>query len=392
LAKRQSSEPDIICPFEGTLSKPGVLPKGFKSAAVGNVVGPHYGGLNKRNFTWSIVRNYTGYTPDNISDNDVELLLGMALATWASVANISFTKVSSGGEITFEWAQNLTSYGVWQSGAGAVALSKDENGTPLPAVLYEAYGAQIVFADEPYLANKNINWAVPNAILTTAIHELGHFLGMWHANMDTAYGNSQPCHECQCTNCTYPKLNDPSIMSYDNLCDQNHCAGYLSEYDVVVIETKYGPNAYGRPFLELWIPSWNKHFYTASWEEANPLVFSGFASDINWFWGMIYNNQSSGMTPLHRHFTTESGVGPKHYYSTGTRLYSPTPMSYEGIMGYIVAPGEDEGDYAQRLYNHYLSYNHDNQLTSSSTPPGGYSYQNIFGHVVPFYNLPAADE
>lgn len=367
-----------------------------KRAAIGNIVGPHTGGLSKRNFTWSIIRNYTGYTPDNISDEMVEIYLQHAVSSWASVANIGFSRVESGGDVTFEWVDSMNvpcSLGMcYYPTAAGLALSKDGAGAFHPTVLSEAHGAKIIFANkrrEPNGTLQDIDWTLPNRILVDAMHELGHFLGMWHAFNDPNYGNAgttgQACDQCLCSNCTYPYINDQSIMGYDYRDQTSPCASYLSAYDVSVITQKYGSNSYGRPLLELWIPNWSKHFYTNSWEEANPLVRSGFASDVNWFHGMILKNHETYTAPVHRHYTEESGVGPKHYYSSPYQLYSPTPIWYEGVMGYVMSSAWSG---VVPLYKHYASFNDDHMFTSTSaTSPFGYVSEGVFGHIVPYDNM-----
>lgn len=373
-----------------------------KRAAIGNTVGPHYGGLNKRHYTWSIIRNYTGYTPDGMGDAEVEQAIHMMLAMWSSVANISFEKSTSGpGDITFEWRDSLY-YPCGPSGtstcyalnAGGIALSKDAAGIPQATVLSEAYGAQIIFADKyrkPSGTWINIAWNT-NQIIASGLHEVGHFLGMWHAQDDANYGSSattgMSCYQCQCQTCVYPQPNDPAIMSYDFNCSEVPgvgCKAYLSAYDVYVMETKYGSNQYGWPLIELWIPSWNKHYYASRWEEANPMVYSGFASDVNWFPGMIMKSNVTSTAAMHRHYTEQSGVGSKHYYTTPSRIYSPTPMWYEGVMGYV---GTDSwGGALTPLYQHYSTGLKNHMFTSSSTPPGGYTYQSLFGYIVPFNDM-----
>lgn len=380
-----------VCPLEGPSPAKLAAFKRAKRAAVGEPVGVHYGGLSKRHFTWSITRNYKGYTPDSISDGDVEQQIETALSAWASVTNLSFTRVSTGGEVTFEWVDDLQ-LGI--PNAVAVTDSRDSSGRG-GGVLPEAFGATILFAAVTHDAGGNeikVNWAKPGRILQLATHEVGHFLGMWHAFDDTGYGNlaNASCYRCQCDHCEFPKPNDPSIMSYDYKCSDTNCMSYLSAYDISVIQRKYGPNPYGVPLIELWIPGWGKHFYTTSWPEANALSWKGFAQGVARLWGMFYKDSLSGTVPLYRYYSEEPGVGPRHYYSVGKKLCGPQPLWYEGLMGFLKGPKEKQGPQDLRLYNHYSSARHDNVLTSSSKPPAGYSYRNIFGHVIPLGNFPVA--
>ena len=382
LGKSYSEDVGLMCPLDGAPNRRHFAAKVTGVNSIGAIVGVHTGGLHKRNFTWSIVRNYAGYTPDSISDAEVELQLQTALAAWASVANLSFRQVHSGGEITFEWVPTLADVDLPVPNAIAVAFSRDSAGEFYADILPEAYGARIVFADRRIGPDTKMNWARPNAILTLATHEIGHFLGMWHAFMDPEYGPGK----------AYPKANDHSIMSYDYKCSVGACVGYLSEYDISVMEKKYGPNSQTRPLLELWVPGWNKHFYTTSWPEANTLAYSGATSGLTRFWGLVNRNQIPGTTALHRHYTEQVGVGPRHYYSTGEPLCAPMPLWYEGVMGYIETPSKKAPEGSLRLYSDYSASLKDNRLTAGSKAPEGYARGKVFGDVIPIDNLPPAAE
>jgi hypothetical protein len=375
---KRKQENHISCPLGDAPIRKNFL---GKAAAVGATVGPHFGGLNKRDFTWSIKRNYTGYTPDAISDELIETYLQHVMSSWASVANLSFERVDSGGEITFEWQDSIPGF----TNAEGICLSKDAYGTPHPYILGEAYGAQIIFAGWFHDGGNliDVDWTDVNRALIFGLHEMGHFLGMVHAQSDQYYGNNlnPACSGCTCTDCNYPLENDESVMSYDVWPLTGDCAAYLSAYDINVIEQKYGPNAYGVPFLELWIPGWGRNIYLNSWQEANPLVRSGFAQDVNWFVGMLKRDSTTYHTPLHRHFTNEVGVGNKEYYSVGSRLYSPTPMTYLGVSGYVMTA---QGWGTQALYRHYKSSSQDHRYTMTSTPPSGYSSQGAIGYIIPY--------
>ncbi|MCG7494984.1 M10 family metallopeptidase C-terminal domain-containing protein [Thalassobius sp. Cn5-15] len=150
--------------------------------------------------------------------SDGQQLARWALEAWAMVANLRFTEVTSGGQITFD-----------DSESGAFSTSSFS-------------GGQIISSQ----VNVSTSWvstygtSMDSYSLQTYIHEIGHALGLGHQG--SYNGNAQYGSDATFTNDSWQM----SVMSYFSQTDNptvNASEGFLPTTmmaDIVAIQTLYG--------------------------------------------------------------------------------------------------------------------------------------------------------
>lgn len=163
-----------------------------------------------------------------------------AMQLWSSVANITFTEVTSG-----DADMGLNYSGALPSGAAGLAITPTFNGGGWPAEAM-ANNGHIMFSDV-YVGTNYSDFSNGSYGLTTVIHEMGHALGLKHPGNYNGSGSGDPP--------IYPvnlDSTDYSIMTYEALWNSS-----TNRYDLI-----NGVNDYT---TDEWNPG-----YTAVYSQKNP--------------------------------------------------------------------------------------------------------------------------
>ncbi|HWA75769.1 MAG TPA: matrixin family metalloprotease [Polyangiaceae bacterium] len=403
-------------------------------APIGNAYpSPHNLELSKRQYTWTIKKQSDGWyvpryswiidqplwmvekanaiygalpadatlteTPDGktkvvyprMTNAYIDRVVDTTVATWASVVNIQFRKVTGAADITFSFTDNNASApSAYPEAEGWCDRKTDSAGKITGADVVINLKARKPATDEGYepfwKAGDYVSlfWhgAYENQLLRAELHEFGHFLGLAHAFYDTANygrdsdGNSRTCGGVACP---YPPSNDDlSIMDY-NLGGK---PVLLSTYDINIVQAKYGRPTYS-PMIELSVPSMNEHFYTSSWSEANHVLHSGYASGVRFtnLTGALYYQQQSNTTPLHRFFEPAANG---HTYILGGSTSRPGSI-YEGVVGYSA---NSSATNLSQLGAYHLPSSADELFFTVNNVPAGYvDTGRRYGYVFPMKNI-----
>jgi serralysin len=189
-----------------------------------NVPQFNFDGWTKSNFTFSISNYYSASEKTGIRD---------AFKQWSDVTNVTFTEQASGGDIPVVGPANSGEQGrafaanFWSYGTSAYHIS----GTRI-VIDYDSGGFGTTPSD------------LGDYALTTAIHEIGHALGLGHTgNYNAGQGNPTYANNAQWINDT----RQYSLMSYwsASLTGENHQGEYPSTpmiMDIYAIQQLYGAN------------------------------------------------------------------------------------------------------------------------------------------------------
>lgn len=120
--------------------------------------------------TRSLTYSYTNLTPD-MAPGNVQSAISGAFARWAAVAGLSFSQVSSGGNIVIGFHQGDHGDGYPFDGAGNV----------LAHAFYPSTGATHFDEAETWSDN-----GTGTDLASVAVHELGHALGLAHSSVSNA--------------------------------------------------------------------------------------------------------------------------------------------------------------------------------------------------------------
>lgn len=181
-------------------------------------------GWNKNNFTYSIANYYSAAEKEGIRD---------AFQQWADVTNITFTELSSGGDIPI--------VGPAHAGEQGRAFASNQ-WTPTNGIYYIT-GTRIVIDYDSGGFGTNPS-DLGDYALMTAIHEIGHALGLGHTgNYNAGQGNPTYANNAQWINDT----RQYSLMSYWSASSSG--ASHQGEYastplvmDIYAVQQLYGAN------------------------------------------------------------------------------------------------------------------------------------------------------
>ena len=163
-----------------------------------------------------------------------------ALAAWADVANVTFTRVGSGDSGPSAYSDNATmlfgNYATGMSGAAAFAYYPTDNS---PSNLYSSD----VWVNNSYDYN-----AAPQLLnygQQALLHEIGHALGLQHPGDYNAGGNSSISYDASAD--YYEDTRQYSVMSYwDEANSGAHFQGLYASAplldDIAAIQRLYGAN------------------------------------------------------------------------------------------------------------------------------------------------------
>lgn len=184
----------------------------------------NFDGWSKNNFTFSISNYYSDSEKAGIRD---------AFKQWSDVTNVTFTELVSGGDIPVVGPANSGEQGrafaanSWSYNNDAYRIS----GTRI-VIDYDSGGFGTTPSD------------LGDYALTTAIHEIGHALGLGHTgNYNAGQGNPTYANNAQWVNDT----RQYSLMSYwsASLTGANHQGEYPSTpmiMDIYAVQQLYGAN------------------------------------------------------------------------------------------------------------------------------------------------------
>jgi Ca2+-binding RTX toxin-like protein len=181
-------------------------------------------GWNKNNFTYSIASYYSAAEKEGIRD---------AFQQWADVTNITFTELSSGGDIPV----------VGPAHAGEQGRAFASNQWSPTNGIYYITGTRIVIDYDSGGFGTNPS-DLGDYALMTAIHEIGHALGLGHTgNYNAGQGNPTYANNAQWINDT----RQYSLMSYWSASSSG--ASHQGEYastplvmDIYAVQQLYGAN------------------------------------------------------------------------------------------------------------------------------------------------------
>lgn len=180
--------------------------------------------------------DYQGWTDTSITYSTTSYYspqeqagIDAAFQTWSDVTNLTFTKVSSGGQIEFTGPQNAS-----ENGRAFAANSWTNDGS-----VVNITGSRIMMDyDSGGFGSNPLDWG--DYALTTAIHEIGHALGLGHSG--NYNGSSASYSDAQWTNDT----RQYSLMSY---WSASNSGATHYEYpatpmlmDIAAIQNLYGVN------------------------------------------------------------------------------------------------------------------------------------------------------
>ena len=165
----------------------------------------------------------------------IDRVVDTTVATWASVVNIQFRKVTGTADITFSFTDNNASASsAYPEAEGWCDRKTDSAGKITGADVVINLKARKPATDEGYepfwKAGDYVSlfWhgAYENQLLRAELHEFGHFLGLAHAFYDTAnYGRDSDGNTRTCggVSCPYPPSNDDlSIMELRHRIGVDH--------------------------------------------------------------------------------------------------------------------------------------------------------------------------
>jgi len=256
----------------------------------------NYGKLNKNDFTFSIdeSRILSGITLDAYRKT-----IDAAVIVWSSICNVSFKRVSTGGDFVFKVEDVYSPL----PAAGATAPGIGATGT-ITFYQYEDTGKTIMR-----------NWDA-NKLYGVVIHEIGHCLGM--GDMRSPYnGTIPPLLEkyddkeyfrwrMSFVSGTYDASKDTHISIMDHDCASGRwghspqCT-YPSAYDIAVMQYKYGTPDY-LPLITFWcdkgadgVTDYRCTYTTTDWDLANSMArkFKG-GSDVQSMLALIPRTFKAG--------------------------------------------------------------------------------------------------
>ena len=312
----------------------------------------------------------------------VEDILETTVASWASVANVQFRRVLGPADLTFKFPE-FNAGAPWAEGqfiANKNAANEITGGSIVVGMTVEKQDDYWPFWKNGDRIAQYLHSGYENGFLKLELHEFGHFLGLDHAFCDPDYGRDSYGNERECPSgaCLYPASEqDYSVMDYNQPSPT-----LLSEQDIALVQAKYGAPAHV-PMIELFVSSMNEHFYTRSWQEANHVLQSGYASGVRFknLTGALLPDPSAGRTPLHRFF--------EPFYNGHTYIRSASPSRpgaiYEGVMGYT--KDSSARNFAP-MGTFHLRGSSDERFFTSDNEPEGYVYTGVnYGYVIPRRNV-----
>lgn len=116
--------------------------------------------------------NFSNFSPD-LTQQVIKDTLRAAFTTWSNVCNLTFTEVSGTGDITIAFAAGNHGDGFPFDGAGGV----------LAHGFYPNSGGDLHFDEAETWTTNGVNGI---DLLTVAIHEIGHTLGLNHSAVNSA--------------------------------------------------------------------------------------------------------------------------------------------------------------------------------------------------------------
>lgn len=272
----------------------------------------NYNRVTKKNVTYQVTGHVDDFTQTGM---DAEIATGLAI--WSSICNISFTRVTSNADLTFQIENNCG----WDGGARGSSSTDHKT---------------ISFYDFLDFGATNHSW-VGNEVMGVTAHEVGHFLGM-----NDMRGNPNPIHDPRIisdyndqdyfrwrmsfipgvnsgdySNYNWNKDTHISWMDYDN---DNHWGippippidqkRYLSQYDIEFVQTLYGAPEDYVPVIVMQLGTKTSDgitynsgaFVTTSWDTANSMCRQYTPlPDVRYF-GIVPKNDGTGRIGYWRYY------------------------------------------------------------------------------------------
>ena len=149
--------------------------------------------------------------------------INAALQQWENVANITFVQVNGPADIDIRLANMPSGVSAWTASASTSSAT------------------QIAYADIVFDKSYNANFTPGNYAFLTALHEIGHAIGLKHPGNYNAAGTATTGNFLP----TSQDNHDASVMSYNNgtYADANHNPITPMIFDVATAQYLYGANS-----------------------------------------------------------------------------------------------------------------------------------------------------
>lgn len=303
----------------------------------------------------------TPYASDAaITDPNFQQAVRQAFDAWAQVADISFREVTDASSVQIRFAMDAID-GVSNTLGFADSLFSSSDG----GATYTTDSVQVIFDTAE-------NWTT-TAFLSTAIHEIGHALGIGHSEDPNAimaavvvnenYGTSltqddinavQAIYGAATTTPTTPTVTIPEVdlgvyrffnsSTGTHFYSANHTEAVsistnLAQYsyESVAYKSVNSTDTNAVEFYRFYNTETGTHFFTASAAERDSVIST--LSQFN-YEGVAYHLHSTADADdiaLYRFFNTDTGT---HFYTANEAekdnvIATLSQYNYEGIVGYV---------------------------------------------------------